>query len=323
MRSAVVLCGNLRTFLMPHRKTKIKLIESFINNIIVPNNSDIFICCDTNDFYHNDVQYFSTDKKIEILNNYTCRLHQKIDFIEFEKAKSLILSEFNILQPYLKDIIIEPPFDINQDYKFKELNYFKINGNNPALLIHQLRKLKLAYNLLENYELKNNIKYDSILKWRFDNTSNEKFDFKSYDLNKFDVYVPGIHSPVIYDFYALGHRKAMELFFSLYDIAGDFLPEGRVYICSRCKYYGSNSEHKCTEDNELYEISLSVEYHLFKVFQKNNIKLCNASYPSAPYRYNDESLSIENFMKNLNIDATVVTYNPGNGYYEKSYSKKE
>jgi len=322
MKSGVVLSGNLRTFFMPNRKTNIKLIDSFVKNILAPNNADLFIYADTNDFYFDDIQYFSTDKKIEILNNYTCRLHDKINFIDSESAKLIILNQFEVLQPYLKEVIVETPYDINKDIKFNNINKLNITGNNPALIVHQLRKLKLAYNLLKKYEEENKFNYDILLKWRFDNSSDENFYFNSYNFNNVDIYVPGIHSPIIYDFYALGERRIMDLYFSLYDRIGDFLSEGRVYICSQCKYFGSENDHKCSTDNEIYEISLSVEYHLFKIFKENNVKLANASYPSSPYRYNDNNLSIDKFMKNLNINATVITYNPGNGYYETSYNKQ-
>jgi hypothetical protein len=68
MKVVYTLSGNLRTFLMPMREdNRIRLCDFLLNNVIIPNNADVFIYTDSNDFYYNGVHYFEKSKKIEIL----------------------------------------------------------------------------------------------------------------------------------------------------------------------------------------------------------------------------------------------------------------
>jgi hypothetical protein len=320
MRSAVVVSGNLRTFLMPIDGQS--LAQLFVQHIVEPNNADVFMFTDTNDFYLDGVQYFATDRRIEVLNKDASRLHDKIDFVDSSVARDLITARLQSICPNLKRLSVEDPFDARTDPKFDRLESANIKGNNPALLIHQARKTKLAYELLKQHELDTKAKYDVVLRWRFDNTVSGHFDFASYDFTHHDLYVPGIHSPVIYDWFALGTRAAIDKCLSLYDAIGLFLDDGRMYICSKCKYHGSDSQHKCMHDSEVFEITLSVEYHLFRIFQAHGIRLCNARYQSCPYRYRKPGTSFDALMERLNLDATVVRYTPGVEVHETRYQKK-
>lgn len=321
MKIAIVLCGNLRTFLMPTREEpNLRLCDKFLKDIVQKNNADIFVLTDTNDFYYNNVQYFPDNRRIEILNNYTYRLHNKIDFIDHLSAQNLIIDQLEIFGDNLKFLHIEEPYDASQDELVKNLKIHDIKGNNPVMLVQQLRKIKLTYELLKRYEKEQEFKYDFILKWRFDNSVNGELDLMSYDYINNDIYVPGVHSPVIYDWFAFGKRNSMDVYLSLYDKIGTFIPDGRMYICSKCSYSGDNS-HMCP-NGELYEITLSMEYHLFKAFQQDKIKICNARYASCPYRYNNNTETIDEVMKKLNVDATLVTYKPGIEVNEMLYTRK-
>lgn len=309
MRIAIVVSGNLRTFFMPYGK--LRLCDEFLTNIVEQNSADLFFVTDTNDFYLNGSQYFSNNK-IEILNNYTYRLHNKIEFITSDEAKKLIFKELKIFYPYLKSLMVEDPYCAEQDPKIEKLRSANVSGNNPILVIQQLRKMYLGYQLLKSYEQKNSFCYDVILRWRFDNTINGPLKLNLYEPS--NIVVPGVHSPIIYDWFAYGGRKAMDVYLSLYERVGDFLDEGKIFICSECSYYGADNHH--CEGGELHEITLSVEYHLFRAFQEHNIKPHNTTYQSCPYRYNSLNMPFDEFVKKNNIKGTVCTYKPNNEILE-------
>lgn len=322
MSFAIIISGNLRTFFMPIAGED-SLAQLFYKHIVNANNADVFAFTDTNDFYLDGTQYFATDKRIEILNKDTSRLHNKVGFIDSGNAKKLITDKLGgLLGSHLKSMIVEDPYNPANDSRFDELMAANIKGNNPALLIHQTRKTKLAYDLMQKHEHDVGKKYDVVLRWRFDNTVNGDFNFAEYDFCTCDVYVPGIHSPVIYDWFALGTREPMTNWFTLYDRIGTFLKDGRMYICSKCQYHGSDNSHNCVQNCELYEITLSVEYHIFRVSKDNNIRLGNARYQSCPQRYRVPASSFDAVMDQINIDATVVSYSPGTEVYETKYQKK-
>lgn len=322
MKIAIIISGNLRTFFMPTREDpNVRLCDLFFDKIVKVNDADIFAYTDTNDFYHNNVQYFSTDRKIEIVNDNSFRLHDNVDFIDNENAIKIIKENFSIFGDYLKYLYIENLFDPETDPNYNILYNANVKGYNPKLLIQQLRKVNIVYEELK----KTNVKYDVILKWRFDNSIFENLDLKKYNYIDNDIYVPGIHSPIIYDWYAFGKTEFMDICLSAYNYIGNFLPEGKIYLCNKCKYYGSLQENLCHTSNDLYEITLSLEYHLFRIFKMNNIRLCNAGYSSFPYRYKDVNINIpiDDVINKLNINASLISYNSGREINEKIYKKNE
>jgi hypothetical protein len=308
MKTALILFGNLRTFLMPTRENPSKrLCDLLMENIIIPNDADVFAFTDTNDFFFNGVQYYSTDKKIEVLNNDSCRLHSKIDFISNERATGMITDQLKlIIGSHLKSFHIEDIFDARLDPKFSLLNNANVGGSSPFLLIHQFRKLKLAYELVKKYEQENNLVYDIIIKWRFDLNVSGQLNISAFDFDANDVFVAGIYPPIVYDWHAFGNRKGMEYCLNIYDILGSFLNEGKVHL----------------QDQSRTEITLSPEYHLFRSLKDSSIRYTSSGYPGAPYRYQGTSTSnIDPIIRALGIDATVVTFTPTNKVYEQEYKK--
>lgn len=323
MRVAIVISGNLRTFFMPTREDlSSRLSDVFLRNIVAQNNADVFAFASTNDFFFEGIQHFTTDNKIEVSNNDTNRLLENIKFISGMEAKELITEQLiSLLGNNLKALEIEKSFDVSTDPRLS-LKGIKTTGNNLSFAIQQVRRLNLAYNLLQKYENDNNIKYDVILKWRFDNSINGPLYIDKHNFEQTDIYVPGIHSPIIYDWFAYGTRAAMDHCLSLYDFFGTELCNGRIFICSKCKHYGGD-DHSCQADSQLYDISLSVEHHLFRVFADKNIRLSNSAYSSSPYRYktSNDNTPINDYMNKLNINATVINHGPGNEISETEYSK--
>ncbi len=322
MKTAIILSGNLRTFLMPTRENpNSRVCDDFIKNIVKPNNADVFAFTDTSDFFYNGTQYYATDRRIEILNNDAFRLYKKVDFIDNATSRNIIQTQLKMLGSHLKSLQIEDPFTASNDPKFSLLSDAKVGGSSPTLLIHQFRKLKLAYNALRDYENANNFKYDLVIKWRFDISSPNKLVVSTYNYNDVDAYVAGDRSPIIYDWHAFGKRQAMECL-NLYDHLGKYLPEGKVHFCDKCRYYG-RAMNTCN-CNAYSEITLAPEYHLFRVFRENGVRLANSGYSATPYRYQDTSVNtpIDQVMNNLNIDATLINYVPTSEIGKQTYHKK-
>lgn len=322
MKTAIIISGNLRTFLMPIRENpNYRLCDLFIRDILNNNkDADIFVYTDTSDFYYEGTQYYSGSRKIEILNNNSFRINNKIDFIENNAARQIIESQLTkIFGSQLKSLVIEDPFEASQDPKFNFLSQANVKGSSPTLLVHQFRKLKLAYQLMKDYE--SHLKYDIIVKWRFDISTHGNINFENYDYHNTDVYVAGIHSPIIYDWHAFGNRKGMDICLSLYDKLGTFLSEGQVFLCDTCRKYNFTL---CLDHETSSEITLAPEYHLFRAFKEQNIKLRNSGYPACPYRYQDINTQdrVEDIVRNLNIDASVVSYTSGNETTTQKYEKK-
>lgn len=149
-------------------------------------------------------------------------------------------------------------------------------------------------------------------------------DFTKYNYVNNDVYIAGDHSPIIYDWHAFGNKKAMNLCLSLYDNLGAYINEGRVYLCNTCHYYSNNNYCSNNAHGSLSEITLSPEYHLFKIFKLNGIKINNSGYSGHPYRYQDsnDKNTVDEIIKNLNINALVTSYTAGNDANEYIYNKK-
>lgn len=321
MNVAIVLSGNLRTFLMPTRENPGKrLCDGFMEDIVLNNNADVFAFTDTNDFYYNGTQFYTTNQ-IEILNNDAFRINNKIDFLDNESARQIITEQIKLLGNNLKGLHIENPFKAPDDPKFDSLTAANVGGSSPTLLIHQFRKLNLVYDMLKSYEKENNKTYDIIVKWRFDISNHGKILFQSYDYVNNDVYVAGDHSPIIYDWHAFGTRKGMDVCLSIYDALGTFLNEGRVYVCNDCKRYPS----VCSEHNNSFEVTLAPEYHLFRMLQKHNIRIKNSGYPACPYRYKstDTIEKVDDIVNKLDINATVVSYTASNVVNTQSYTGKK
>lgn len=103
----------------------------------------------------------------------------------------------------------------------------------------------------------------------------------------------------------------MDFCLRLYDYLGSFLSDGKILFCNNCRYYGNNNCN-CAK-SQMYEITFGPEYHLFKLFKDNNVRISNSGYSACPYRYQDifTTLTVPEIMKNNKIEATLVNYTAG------------
>lgn len=281
MKVAIILSGNLRSFSMIPKGYDAKISDLFVKHLVSCNDADVFAFTDTNDFYHDGTVYFTNDeyRKDDIY---------KIDTISTDDAKDIINNQVSAIGDNLKYFHIENPFDITTDPKFNLLNNPNVGGCHPKQLLHQFRKLNLAYKAMKNYETKHNVYYDVIVKWRFDNSVTEDLDLSSYDFINHDVYTCGNHCPLIYDWHLFGNRKAMNHCLTIYDKLGSYLPEGKVYHCNGCINYGHKPDC-CPDHNDSSDITLAAEYHLFRTIKDNKLNMSNSRYTGGcPYRYEEK-----------------------------------
>jgi len=317
MKKAIVIHGNLRTFLMPLREyPSLRICDVAMDRIILPNidDADVFIHTDCNDFFYNGAQYFCDDKKIEINNSDSFRLYPHIRFESKDVCREIITKELKKIIPNIKNLVIEDPFDCFQDKKYKLLNEARnigLEGCSPSSLIGQYKKLKHLYQAIERQEEVGGFKYDSILKIRFDALYPQanRMYMKNYPLTNDVVYVPGSNSKFIYDWFAFGSREVMKHYLCLYDNLGFTIssPSWLLEFCPLCGKKGidgtiENSQKGwrdscpiCKTNAKIWvaDVTLSSEYHLWKMYSNLGIKAIGLpeSYPII-YRYLDLGTNI-------------------------------
>jgi hypothetical protein len=214
MKVALALNGNLRTFFMPLRENpNLRICDLFIKNIIEPNKDiDIFICCGITDFFM-DGKVFYINNTIETTNNNGFRVYDNIEFIDKETAKQMIHTKLNETLKNIKHI--EFTEDKYEDHpNFLKMKNCGFSGIAVELLVNQHNKILRLKKSIE----KSNIKYDCIIRSRFDFMITNPLKLSSYSLQKHMVYTPGFegNKDLIYDWYCFGTSdtilKCMDLY---------------------------------------------------------------------------------------------------------------
>ena len=315
MRIAIVIHGNLRTFLMPLRENpQIKLCDLALDRVILPNiaNADVFVATDCNDFYFEGNQYFIDEKKIEIINSDSFRLYPNIKFASKDQCRNVIKGQLESIIPNIKGMNIEDPFDCTNDPKYAEIMDAFSQGREGAVpvgLIGQYRKLNTLWNMMTDYEKKNGFQYDVILKIRFDNcyTESSPLLLSNYSFSDSSVYVSGSVAEFVYDWLAFGTRTVMEHYLRLYDRLGftSNIPHWILENCPNCchayrtmGYDGNITKEQtgwkdecpiCKTNARVWvaDVTLSSEHHLFEIFKEKGIVPLPSRFYSFVYRYLD------------------------------------
>jgi len=293
MKTAVILHGNLRTFFMPLREDRgLRICDLVLSNIVKPNNADLFLVTDVTDFYHDGVQYCSPGHALQARN------YRVVDLMDPVESRRILSSELgSFFGGLVKEMIIIDPINIAEDAKFVLLSSANTlstkthkAGCIPEGLVNQYYKIKLAYDSLRRYEELHSVRYDLVFRGRFDLMyGRSPLNLNSFDYSANDVYVPGPggDAPIIYDWAAFGTRRAMDLALCLYDQLG-FTLANRLYRCEcgRCGRVFVGGMEKCCGEMEYEEMSLSSEYHLYRLFKDNGVRYAVANGCSmTPYRY--------------------------------------
>jgi len=299
MKTAVVFSGNTRTFFMPLRENpNFRVCDVLIANVVNPTNADVYISTDTENFYLDGIQYFFTSdinspsKTIETYNFDQMRFYNNIKFIEPKDAIPLLKQKFvELFGDRLKSLIVNAPYDSTKDKNYEFLKQNTNAGSIPEFIINQHWKSKLAYNAICEYE-KDNGKYDVIIKSRFDNLIVPEINYSNYDFTNTDLYIPNIHGPIYYDWTAIGNRKGMGHYLSLYDRLGFTLESGRVYFTS----------------NE--DVTMSSEHHVCELVRRENLNCKIAPNQTHIYRYNSSNSMLDlNFLRTMNLgDVNLRSY---------------
>lgn len=205
MKIALVISGNLRTFSKPQQKIS---ISEMYKKIVNKYNIDTFAYTDTNDFfYNNDINDINDDdKKKEIILNI------------LKKTFGSSLKNFQI-DTYKKNF-----FPIIQNNKY-HTNYINYNSGRKMFgraskcsILNMSYKTLKCYELLCKYEKNNNMKYDIIIKTRFDCVPVDIIN--NIDITKFDYsnnFICMGNSHFLFDHGVIGNRLIMKEYCNYYN----------------------------------------------------------------------------------------------------------
>tara|TARA_Y100000589_G_scaffold230391_1_gene217779 strand:+ start:1703 stop:2707 length:1005 start_codon:yes stop_codon:yes gene_type:complete len=318
MKTAIVVHGNLRTFLMPTRENPNETVcDNFIRNVVQCNpNADIFMVTDCNDFYYDGSVYWCEGSDIAILNNNAFRLYHDMKIESKERCREIIETELRQRIPNLRGLLVEDPYDCAKDAKYKPLQELKFEGAAIPMLIGQYRKLHTLYKMISEYEEENDFKYETIIKTRYDNYFHAPLVSNS-DHNT--ITTPGYKGDLFsYDWYGMGSRDVMEPFLRMYENLG-FTVDYPVWLeeCGGVTIHGGVFQKKdfegINDGCHRADITMSSEYHLgLMINQRGFSKLIGPSVYI--YRYlpinSDMAMPILQKNKETLKGASFVNYTP-------------
>lgn len=304
MKVAVVLHGNLRTFFMPLREGRQRVCDLVRQNVVEPNRADLFMVTDTTDFYWDGTHYFDDRQAGEIASRDTgsSMFHANVALMPAHKSKDLISAELNGFFGNMVKSLQVQDFDSPPDPRIEPIAealaqdmslapiYAPIGRRRLERLFAQYGKIKSAYESMVEHEGVVG-GYDLVFRGRFDNMYGP-LDVSSYDFNAFDVYAPGVVREssggvewgLVYDWCAFGTRPAMGLAMSLYDRLG-FTMANRLYRCG-CSAVHCGQVASCPcGDPRCEDMTISSEYHLYRLFKDNNVRCGPSGRPMSPYRF--------------------------------------
>lgn len=219
---ALVISGNLRSF--DEDKPNNFKISEYYSNIVKKYNIDVFCFTDDHNFIHEGKTYVkeTIERSIDLGNH---AAPQDIVYTNYETASNIIsnillktfgthLKKYKII-PYFSSFV---PIDIDNKYHIKFYNTYTRPTSKKNNLLNSSYKLKCAYNLLQEYECENNVKYDLIIRCRFECIP---FDIlNSIDITKLDytnTLVSGYNDTYIFDHGAIGDRYIMHHYCNYYN----------------------------------------------------------------------------------------------------------
>ena len=220
MKIALLLSGELGTFEFKNTCEKWKKV---INKLEL----DVFCIVDENNFYDkdSDCQIFSVNNPNKEMPNQHNRVYKNTKFLTYEES----LAKINkILEKYIKvkSKKIFKYTDLNLNFLIKNKNhkifyeYSKNTGRSINIKyanLSQFYKLKKCFDLMSEYENKNNFKYDLVIRSRFDifidNLNLITSNCKLFNQEICASYGTG-H---LIDWWAIGKRDIMEKYCNYYN----------------------------------------------------------------------------------------------------------
>jgi hypothetical protein len=200
MKVALCLSGHFRNFELTH--------NSLINNIIKPLKADVFIHTWNKLGYHNN---FRADSQ-HLINSQI-----NIDKIKkYYNPKNIITEPENIIQTFIEESKIYAPHLINEP-------------KSPGHMASMYYKIMMCNRLRKEYEEKNKIKYDCVIRCRPDLLFEQSLNISNLD----KINIPTINSFTgLNDQFAYSSGQNMDVYSDLFQsiptyfkLKKDFYPE--------------------------------------------------------------------------------------------------
>lgn len=224
---AILLVGGLKQFTRRSEYDSESFSDSW-KRVAKYYDADVFAYVDNNDFFYENVQYFSDENSdMKVCNGNANRLHTNVKHISYEESKPMIE---NILKETfnnrLKDMVIDEYHHNPESYCNTELTlihkkyYPEFFNNTTYSSVPQFYKWKQCFRLMESYEESNDIEYDIVIKTRPDVKLLNVFDvdIRELDFNK-KIYCSS-HIYHMSDFWAIGNKYTMGIYCSYIDNIG-------------------------------------------------------------------------------------------------------
>ena len=273
MKIALILSGNLRNF--DADNSDFFKISDYYAEVAKKYDLDVFCFTDDNNYIHNGKTHIKKtfENTVDMGNHKPDTevvFHSGTEIVEniLHKTFGNYLKKYKII-PYISSFV---PIDILNPYHisfYEKQCRSTFQKNN---IINYSYKLLGAYKLLEEYERETTIKYDIIMKSRFDCIPMdilECVDIREIDYT--NTVVCSHWSGFVYEHIAIGNRKIMHHYCNYYNtISPNLFDEehSRIYWRNDCLSIGENP-------GNYLDISDSVEYgltYLIKNIHKYNVK---------------------------------------------------
>ena len=137
--------------------------------------------------------------------------------LSFDELSDLYKPRYIVYEKYDKDLIEQ--FNLTN-------NFLHYTESTPSSLCKMWFNNDMVRMLKEEYEKDNNMKYDVVIKCRFDVEILEKVELK---LPENQIYIPigWDHMDGVNDIFAYGDSDSMDYYLSAYDSLSGFINEGR------------------------------------------------------------------------------------------------
>jgi hypothetical protein len=264
MRIGLLLSGNIRNF-DASQPASFK-ISDYYSEIACKYNMDVFCFTDDNHYVYNDITHLKEtyENVADMGNHVPCG---NIVYTNHETASMHISSILNAtFGSHLKKCKIIPyfapfvPIQIDNPYHVVFYNTLNRPTKQKNNIVNSCYKLYCAYNLLQEHERENNIKYDIIIKSRFDCAPMDILNCVDIrELNYSKTLYCGHWTGFLYDHAAIGNRAIMHHYCNYYNTISPNLLDS-----SYCKVFWGPDD-VCiggSNINNYLDISDSMEYGL-------------------------------------------------------------
>jgi hypothetical protein len=194
MKVALCLSGQLRTFE--------KTYELIYNNIIVPNNADVFI----HSWITDENTYFGTDpSRIYITDD-----NSHLKALELYKPKKYLFEKPKSFKNYHH---LKIPIGWQNTCKSNIINPSAHIATQTVSMFYGIYKCN---ELKEDYANENNITYDAVIRLRFDAIIPKQILISNFNLN--NLYYQNLNHPdnIISDWINIGNNNIMNIFSSIF-----------------------------------------------------------------------------------------------------------